>query len=580
MGGARHATGRPGLLGLLGLLLLVGCASHGDGSAAEELRIVDIAPGPSGCAVWSDGHVECWRGGQPRAPVAGLRDAVELTDLLESEQKACARRRGGQVVCWRLDDLSVTRPVEGLDKTTMIDGWGATLCATVEGERLRCVELVEGAEAELEAAMPGARDLAVGAEICAATEEGVRCVGDDGESTRVTGIEGAIEVALSGRLGCAITAEGGVACWELSLPLHPDIPEPRYDSPVIAPERVPIRGEVVELATSDHAACARTKNGPVYCWGSANWTKSGAEPTPVAALEGSTRLILSTMAACGVIDERRSSCTDKVGRTMEILRESLPESKRDTTGGVAERVEVADSECFRTFNGGVRCDDLAWPGARYGEFAADYEGLCAITGGRVHCGRVSYAALVGPSRNPDGRPSLQPPHSIVGIDDAVSVARGRRFTCALRADHSVWCWGANSRGQSGVARPYVRAKPVLGVADAVALDVDGFQACALERGGAVKCWRASASRRRAVLHTRRAYDYFDNPFYERYAAEAVGTAPRGPLRLGRWHERDRPGAAGKPAAPHTFRCVLGPDGSSRCGGACPKMPVPMTCDET
>ncbi len=553
-------------------LLLLGCAPHGDGTAAAELRIVDITPGPEGCAAWSDGHVECWRDAQARAPVAGLRDAEELVKLAG---RVCARRRDGRALCWPLDDLSRAAPIEGFQRVAQLVGEGETLCARRRDETIRCVNPEDGRR--LDPALPPAIDIAVGSEVCAVTTSGeLRCVGADGAGSRVSGIEGATALALGDQLGCAITKEGEVRCWERSIPSLPGLSEPAYDSPVIAPERVPIRGEVVELATSDHAACARTRNGPVYCWGDANWLHAGAEPTAIAALEGSARLILSSMAACGVLDERRSSCTDKVGNTMVLRRESLPEPK--PADGVAERVELYGADCLRTVDGELRCGELTWPGARYGAIAASFEGLCSITGGRVHCGRLSYAALVAPSANPSGRPSLQPPHSIVALDDAVSVAHGQQFACALRADHTVWCWGANSLGQSGVARPYVQAKRVLGVADAVALDVEEGRGCAHERGGAVKCWRASAERRHAVLHSRYARDYFDRPFYERYAAEAAGTAPRGDLQIGRWSPPSAD-AGGKPAGPYAFRCVLGPDGISRCHGACPEMPVPMTCNE-
>jgi alpha-tubulin suppressor-like RCC1 family protein len=41
------------------------------------------------------------------------------------------------------------------------------------------------------------------------------------------------------------------------------------------------------------------------------------------------------------------------------------------------------------------------------------------------------------------------PVQVVDLDDVVQVAMGFDFTCALRGDHTVWCWGDNYFGQLG-----------------------------------------------------------------------------------------------------------------------------------
>jgi alpha-tubulin suppressor-like RCC1 family protein len=43
------------------------------------------------------------------------------------------------------------------------------------------------------------------------------------------------------------------------------------------------------------------------------------------------------------------------------------------------------------------------------------------------------------------------PQKIALMDDALAVATGQDFACAVRADHSVWCWGGNDLGQLGHA---------------------------------------------------------------------------------------------------------------------------------
>jgi len=74
---------------------------------------------------------------------------------------------------------------------------------------------------------------------------------------------------------------------------------------------------------------------------------------------------------------------------------------------------------------------------------------CARVGGGVSCwGSNDYGQLGNGSVLQPGEGSSVPV-PVVGIDDAVLVRAGPTHTCAIRADQSVWCWGAASNGQLG-----------------------------------------------------------------------------------------------------------------------------------
>lgn len=551
------------------LLALVGCAPHGD-DAAGAVRIVDLTPGEAGCAAWSDGHVDCWRRGGAAERVEGVQDATSVALYGGS---GCARRRGGEVECWSLDELSARAPVPALADAEQLAGNAGLLCAR-RASTVTCVS--KAIAAPIIAALPDARDLSVSRSVCAATADGgVSCLLHDGATRPITGITGATRVAAGDRFGCAIVEDGAVDCWSNERP--DSAGEPPYDSPVMAPTRVPIREDVVELAAADDVACARTRAGVVYCWGNANWLHVGAEPTPVPALEGTQRLILSAMVGCGVLSETRARCLDRAGKPFEIAREPEP-APLDAGEPALDRVSSLNTICVRTPARTIRCGDNEWPGT-HDALQASHEQVCSVDAGRVLCSRRSYAALVAPSSDPNGRASLQPPHAVQGVDDAAAIAVGERFVCALRADHSVWCWGGNSFGQSGVARPYVAAKRVRGISDAIDVSIDLDRACALERRGAIKCWRPSAERRYALRHSvTRGYvprDYDDLPVYETYAPETRAEASGGRLILG--HTVDPEMIGKKSNGPALFGCVLRPDGVSECHGACPEMPVPREC---
>ncbi len=78
----------------------------------------------------------------------------------------------------------------------------------------------------------------------------------------------------------------------------------------------------------------------------------------------------------------------------------------------------------------------------------------------------------------------------------LQVAAGDHFTCALRSDHSIWCWGANGRGQLGSGMASVaEASPVPVVStDSAAQDswqvvsAGGDFACAIRDDDSLWCW--------------------------------------------------------------------------------------------
>ena len=75
------------------------------------------------------------------------------------------------------------------------------------------------------------------------------------------------------------------------------------------------------------------------------------------------------------------------------------------------------------------------------------------------------------------------------LSDAVSLALGDSFTCALRATGTVACWGANAAEQLG-APGANRSTPasVPGLSGIIAITAGAAFACALDGGGEVWCW--------------------------------------------------------------------------------------------
>jgi alpha-tubulin suppressor-like RCC1 family protein len=110
--------------------------------------------------------------------------------------------------------------------------------------------------------------------------------------------------------------------------------------------------------------------------------------------------------------------------------------------------------------------------------AAGGSNTCVVRAGKVYCVGANESGQLGTASSDDGGPAHSTPNQVLQIDDAVDVAVGGMpydtgflpvaggFACAIRQDkathrRTVWCWGANDRGQLGTgAASTFNAAPV------------------------------------------------------------------------------------------------------------------------
>ncbi len=85
-------------------------------------------------------------------------------------------------------------------------------------------------------------------------------------------------------------------------------------------------------------------------------------------------------------------------------------------------------------------------GGRHG-CAIRASGAVVCWGSNVH--NALGAGGAGPPVPFPGEPFDNTPYTVVGITNAIQISAGAEHTCALLADHTVWCWGSGRYGEIG-----------------------------------------------------------------------------------------------------------------------------------
>ncbi len=128
-----------------------------------------------------------------------------------------------------------------------------------------------------------------------------------------------------------------------------------------------------------------------------------------------------------------------------------------------------------------------------GDLTAGRGHTCAVTASRgVKCWGDNFSGQLGDGTNT----SRSAPVDVVGLSSGVTaVAAGPDHTCALLADGSVKCWGANFNGMLGDGTTISRNVPtdVVGLTSGIAaISAASSATCALTSAGAVKCWGSNS----------------------------------------------------------------------------------------
>jgi alpha-tubulin suppressor-like RCC1 family protein len=83
------------------------------------------------------------------------------------------------------------------------------------------------------------------------------------------------------------------------------------------------------------------------------------------------------------------------------------------------------------------------------------------------------------------------PGPVAGLSNVKQVSLGQQSSCALEASGSVWCWGGNAAGQIDASSQdpvYFVPAQIAGITDAVELNCGFFHCCVRTGAGRIRCW--------------------------------------------------------------------------------------------
>ncbi|MEM6788930.1 MAG: hypothetical protein AAF715_15525 [Myxococcota bacterium] len=448
------------LWGLLGASLL-GCtpAVH-PGDEVRPPRAVTasaVAPAPStplepepadGPSVAAVASASPAAGSPPPAPPlpSPPPPPARAVYVAAGQKIACAALDDGRVLCWGAAGFVGSlfpkghrgeTPLEmpGLHgaMTIAIGIYDDLVCGLSATGEVRCLH---DEETFANPVLEGARSLAVGLDhACAITDDrGVACWGNgdhgvlgvasefEREPRRIVGLTGIAGITAGAGRSCAWNDAGDVRCWGRFQAAN--------DRDALTPVAAPQLGPATVVVSAKHKDCALHHDGTVQCG-------VGRRPILRRTAQGgfvdgrgvrdAMQLAVGNQMACAITQAAEVWCWGNAkwgrlghGKTFLHIRDKhLRWRTPSRMRGLPKAIDIATSglhTCVRDENKAVWC----WGSNVDGEV-----GRGAPPGGGLPPGRVET------------------------IDDAEQLALGSDFTCALRGDGSIWCWGENAWGQCG-----------------------------------------------------------------------------------------------------------------------------------
>ena len=406
---------------------------------ACEASFVTLGPGSSDtCGMTQDGTVYCW--GERHGPVpVEVEQFNGALDFGSGNGFMCVVLSEGEVVCWgrnnsgQLGDGTTEERqepvlVDGLSGVTSIELGMSHACAIVGSGEVWCW----GSNSQGE-------------------------LGFDGEERNspiarpIPGVDDAVGLALGLRHTCILHSDKTISCIGDNDDDQFGVGSPNRSSELIA---MPGVDDAVQIAGLSGATCVLRESGSVFC--------VGVDELQAPQLEGVTKLVSGFSNACALLDNQEVWCWgSNRGRGLGDGSTHTP--------APGQGVKVMD------------LDDAT-------DIFAGSGHTCALRpGGRASCWGVSSDGRLGSGLNTNVSTS---PVQVFGVEDAVDLAMGLTFSCALEGNGQVGCWGENEEGELGFEgrSSLAQRTEIVDLPEVSEVDGGNLYACARLSDGRVACW--------------------------------------------------------------------------------------------
>lgn len=317
-----------------------------------------------------------------------------------------------------------------------------------------------------------------GACVASAASDDTPCDDGDARTVRDTCQQATCAGAVAGqlatgpRMSCAIRGAGAVYCWG-------DLSNAIAGLGAAPPTLIELPLPATSLSVGDTHACAVLDDDSVRCWGAnglgtlGNGTDQPVTGTALVTLSGVRQVAAGSAHTAAVTDDGFvvlwGDYTRALGQT-ELFGPVAPEPD---SGVVASPFQIAEL-------------------GQVAQLGLGFRHVCAALGsGQVVCwGRNDFSQLGRASSGADDARAFTA--LVPNIDDAVAVASGDSYSCALREIGAVVCWGSLFTSDLTDTLNLEPAE-VPELTGAVQLSVGASSACALRSDGTVACWGGNAS---------------------------------------------------------------------------------------